>query len=789
MPIREVSDFGIPRYGAALLETLHLKHRDGRKLAALDGAEWQNLLALCDSTQVTLLLGYYGESFLPEPVHARIQKNQLDNADRFQRLMTALTEISACLASRSVEFCLLKGFAHSPDFTPDPLLRAQGDIDLWCLPSQIDQAKEGLLELGYRPFGKSKGRHLDPMIRETEWEWRGDYFARDLPIPVDLHFSLWDEKLEFISGPDELALWQRRTYQIHQGRPMPQLDPADTLAFAVSHFMMHLLHGDLRLQRAWEIAHFLHVRSTDADFWPRWESLYSPQMLQLQAIAFDMVRQWFGCDLFPIAESQVKALPDDVLLWLGKYGSSPIRGLFVPNKDEIWLNLCLMNSSADKARVFLRRLLPVPHFGIENEASTAQRAQFFWNRCRHHLRTLHSTCVRGLEWYWIRWQAGRAFSTLLLVSVLFDFGEFVFFLLYNLYLVERGFDERFIGRISASLTAGTFAGVLPASAIARRFGLRNLVMVAIVGTAAAAALRSVVLSQPALLACAFANGLFLSFWAVSLPPSVASLTSERHRTLGFSLISSIGIGVGAFAGVIGGHLPATFRHFNSTLTSLQAKQMALLAGSALAAFAIVPAAFMRFSPAPTAERRSYKYPNNPFIRAFLAALFIWTLGTSGFNPFFSVYFSKRLHATVEQIGLVSSYSQMAQVAAILLAPAFLKKTGVIRGVTAMQFATAVALATLSFASNLHIGSLIFVAYMSLQYMSEPCLLSILMTRVNQSERNGASALNFLIISLAGSLAAAFAGSGILRSGYGPTMLVLASVIALSAAIFRITVPD
>jgi hypothetical protein len=84
---------------------------------------------------------------------------------------------------------------------------------------------------------------------------------------------------------------------------MRRLDLADTLVFAVLHFMMHLLHGDLRLQRAWEIAHFLHARSTDAAFWSRWESLYSPQVLQMQAIAFDLGRQWFGCDLSPLAQS------------------------------------------------------------------------------------------------------------------------------------------------------------------------------------------------------------------------------------------------------------------------------------------------------------------------------------------------------------------------------------------------------------------------------------------------------------------------------------------------------
>jgi MFS family permease len=788
------SQLSIPRYGVALIEALHLKNGNCQKLAALDQSEWQKLLALCDSSQLTLLLRHYCNAALPENVRTRVDKNFLDNAARFQRLNKALGEIADYLTIRSIDFCLLKGFAHSPEFTPDPLLRVQGDIDLWCLPSAIHQAQQALHELGYRPFGKSKGRHLDPMIHETEqWQWRGDYFARDLPIPVDLHFSLWDEELELIPGPDEPAWWNRRVSMPFAGGSISQLGTADSLTFAVLHFMMHLLHGDPRLQRAWEIAHFLGGRASDTSFWLDWQRNCSPRMLQFQVIAFDLVRQWFGCDLSPLVESCILTLPSDASLWLQRYGFSPIEGIFAPNKDELWLNLCLLDSTSAKTRVLFRRLLPVPHLGNATTtqdaegASVAMRFRFLLRRSGHHVRTLHSTGLRGLEWFWIRWRPGPGFSTFLLVSVLFDFGEFVFFLLYNLYLIERKLDVKFIGQVASMLTAGSFAGVLPASAIVRRFGLRNAVMLAVVGTATAATLRSLAASPSALLGTAFMNGVFLSLWAVLLPPAVAGLTDERHRTLGFSLITSIGIGTGALAGLLGGRLPSTLLHLYPVLTSIRAKQSSLLAGSAVAALAIVPAALLPVSALPRTPREKRIYPNNSFVRAFLAALFIWTLGTAGFNPFFNVYFSKHLNATVQQVGLISTCSQLAQVAAILTAPAFLRKVGDVRGIVVAQFATALALGLLAFATNRLLGALLFAAYMSFQYMSEPCLFSMLMTRVDRAEQTGASALNFLTTSLAGILAAAIAGASMSRAGYSVTLAVCAGVIAVAAAVFGLLV--
>jgi predicted MFS family arabinose efflux permease len=712
-------------------------------------------------------------------------------------LKAAVIEMSDCLSQRSIGFCLLKGFAHSPDFTPDMRLRAQGDIDLWCRPSQLMKAREALLDLGYRPFGKSKGRHLDPMIRETNWEWRGDYYAGDLPIPIDLHFSLWDEKMEGIPGPGECDLWDRRRTLLLEGRLIQVLDLTDALAFAALHLMMHLLHGDLRLQRAWELAYFIQARTDDDDFWRRWRSLHSGESGQLQLISFMLVCRWFGCRRPRLLEKE-NWLPEDVLLWLDRFGFSPVENLFVPNKDEVWLNLCLLKSFRGKARVFLRRLLPLQAMaggsgpqqdGQSNNGSAAfLRAHSLLSRCAYHMRTTPPLFIRGIEWWWIRQQLGSSFLIFLGVSVLFDFGEFVFFLLYNLYLLGAGFDEKFIGQISAAQTAGAFIGAIPAAAITHRAGLSNTVRLALLGTVAVNSFRALAVSPSALWAAAFLNGLFLSFWAVSLPPAVAGLTNNRNRTLGFSLITSIGIGIGAIAGLVGGRLPELLRHMHPSLSSIASSRAALLLGSAFAALAVIPTLWLRFPSAPPAEKVRKQYPRGRFIYSFLAALFVWTLGTAAFNPFFNVYFSRHLNVTVARIGLIFSYSQIAQVMMIPFAPFILKRTGDIRGIAMMQVATAIALALLAVVSDSFWGTLLYVAYMSFQYMSEPGLFSMLMSRVERSRQSGAAALNFLTTSLAGILAAAIAGSMFFRVGYEPVLVFCAGVILIAATIFYLFIP-
>jgi MFS family permease len=780
----------IPKYGLAVLEALQFSDPDTKLLESLNETEWNRVLQLCDSSQLTLIFGHFGRPSLPEWVQTRIDLNYRNYAERFARLNASLFEILDSLQSRNIDVVTLKGHAHSPHFTPDPLLRVQGDIDLWCGQASVLKARDALLELGYRPSSKSQGRHLPPMARPTNWRWRGDYFASDLPIAVDLHYALWDEKKERIPGPSEHEFWDRRFQMLVDGRAIPVLCEADTLGFATLHLLMHVLHGDLRLQRAWEIAHFIHIRANDEDFWSEWCLLHPPALRQLEVIIIALTAEWFGCNYAALLDEERENLPHDVKLWMNHYALSPVEALFTPNKHELWLNLALLNARRDKIDVFVRRVFPVRLPGKHGSNSTNDKRRrltrrlqltFFASRFFHHARTLIPTLVGAIKWWWIRQGLGRDFLVLQFSSALFDFGESIFFLLFNLYLLERGFNERFLGQVAAAMTAGTLVGAFPAVAITRRAGLRVALLVALLGGPATGILRTVAVHESTLLISAFLNGLCMSLWAISFAPAISALTNERNRPLAFSLAGSLGIGFGALAGLLGGPLPGVLVRINPSFTSLDGKRAALLVGSGIAALGTIPALRLKFQASPKAEKRIY--PRSTFIVCFLTALFVWSIATGAFNRFFNAYFSQYIHMSVERIGLVYSCSQLTQVVAMLLAPAVIRKVGVVKGVACMQVATAAMLGLLAIGFTGPTAVLLYSAYMAFQYMSQPGLFSMLMNRVKPSERSGASALNFLVISGAGSLSALLSGAAITDFGYSALLASAAALATVAAALF------
>ena len=259
----------------------------------------------------------------------------------------------------------------------------------------------------------------------------------------------------------------------------------------------------------------------------------------------------------------------------------------------------------------------------------------------------------------------------------------------------------------------------------------------------------------------------MSFYAVALAPSVAQWTTDSARPFAFSLVFSLGIGMGIVSSLIGGHLPA--------ILSLR---KALLLACAIAALASLVVSRLKAGEAP--PNSTNIYPRNRFVHRFLTAMFLWSLATGCFNPFFSAYFSQTLHFRVDQIGFVAAAGQAVQVAAILCAPLLLNRFGVIAGVMSMQMATGLALALLSSGATGWIAAALYAFYMGFQYMSEPGTYSLLMDEVAPHERGGGAALNFLVVSGTQALAALAAGFAIKSVGY-TVVLVCAALLAVGAA--------
>jgi len=133
------------------------------------------------------------------------------------------------------------------------------------------------------------------------------------------------------------------------------------------------------------------------------------------------------------------------------------------------------------------------------------------------------------------------------------------------------------------------------------------------------------------------------------------------------------------------------------------------------------------------------------------------------------------------MGIVFSFSNLLQVLGILAAPFVFRKLGLIPGIASTQLITAVFLGILAATARPLSAAVIYVGYTGFLWMSQPGLFTLLMDRVRPAEQAGASALNFLVISLAQAIAVAAAGVSFSRLGY-PIVLATMAGVALTAAL-------
>ena len=359
-----------------------------------------------------------------------------------------------------------------------------------------------------------------------------------------------------------------------------------------------------------------------------------------------------------------------------------------------------------------------------------------------------------------RWLANkrlaRSFWLFLLASCLFNTGMFIYVLLYNLYLLDIGYKEDFLGLMSSFSTAGTVVGTFGAVILTRRLGLQRAVMVCLASTATIAVLRALVSTKAALLGLAGLGGIFFALWAISITVIIAQTTAAALRPFAFSVYLATVIGIGIVADPVGGHLPIWLSHLLGIASAAESKQMAMLVGCVFIYLAVLPVLFMRLGQEANHER--LKYPRSAFVVRFMLAVAVLNIATASFNPFANAYFSQQLKVPVDQIGLIFSGGQIAQVIAILLSPLILNKLGIIRGVMLMEVAAGVSLAVLATGPPAFAAALAFSGYVAFQWMDEPAMESLLMTRVAPDERSGASALMYMTIFASGAIAAPTAGT-------------------------------
>src|SRR5262245_32228096 len=363
----------------------------------------------------------------------------------------------------------------------------------------------------------------------------------------------------------------------------------------------------------------------------------------------------------------------------------------------------------------------------------------------------------------------------------------VFAVVFNLYLLEGGYRESFIGRAVSLNGLGMALAALPAGLLADRWGRRRCLLFGAVLDAVSQMTRAVWLAPTAGLAGSFFAGAGQSMLATAGAPFLTDHSTPRERTHLFSTFFATALVAGVIGSVLGGEIPVLLGALPGALhfDRLHAYRGALVIGGLLNASAILPLLRLRglvepvlahtgAATDPEERRRLIPIGLNAFLIGAGAGLVI---------PFMNLYFARRFDCSSSQIGAFFSIAAVCTAAASLLGPALARRFGKLRTAVASQVLSLPFLVTLGFEHRLEVAVVAFWIRATLMQASTPLVQAFVMEALPVSLRARASSLNNMVWNTGWAVSATLSGLVIQRFGYDVPFYFTAALYATAAFTF------
>ncbi len=289
--------------------------------------------------------------------------------------------------------------------------------------------------------------------------------------------------------------------------------------------------------------------------------------------------------------------------------------------------------------------------------------------------------------YWEKiLDCGRDIHLFLWYALLSYIGIGVFTLIFNLYLVQLGYDEGFIGAVNGIYTLSMGVTCLLLGSLINRFGNWICLTIGTVEFVVTLVVLAFVSSEPALLLLSTLNGIGSAFIMTGQMPFVIEWTPRQYTAILAALSSAISSGSVMLGSLVGGLLPAGIGALLGVAAdSTDAYRWTLVIGALLTALSIVPNLMMgparherhhedfRVSHAQLLSHRIRRQARRDVTALILLGLFL-ALGVGAIEPFYNVLLTD-MGTSASAIGIIFAISGLAATALSLAGPALAQRVG------------------------------------------------------------------------------------------------------------------
>jgi MFS family permease len=361
----------------------------------------------------------------------------------------------------------------------------------------------------------------------------------------------------------------------------------------------------------------------------------------------------------------------------------------------------------------------------------------------------------------------------------------IFSVLFNLYLVEAGASEAFVGRAVSASGVGMVLAALPAGWLADRWGRRRTLMLGAVLEGAGHLVRALSTHEPVVLGAGLAAGLGQSLFQIAAAPFLTDHSTPKERTHLFSTFFASALFAGVVGNNLGGLLPSLVHAVAPGTSTFAAYRVGLLVGAVFAASAALPLLALAGLAEPAHATDAPPPPAHETRRLRPIALngALTGLGAGLVIPFMNLYFRNRFQCSSAQIGLWFSVAQVCTAFASLCAPAVARRFGKLRSAVGSELLSLPFLVTLGGERNLGVAVVAFWLRASFMQASTPLVQAFTMEVLPRELRARATSLTNMAWNIGWAASATLAGTVIERFGYAAPFYITATLYLTAATTF------
>jgi len=357
----------------------------------------------------------------------------------------------------------------------------------------------------------------------------------------------------------------------------------------------------------------------------------------------------------------------------------------------------------------------------------------------------------------------RNIQLFFLASILYQIGNGMFSVLYNLYIQGLGYNDTMNGQIVSIQSLATAIMFVPIGLCGDLFSRKRLLITGALFSGIFLIGRSFDYSATGLIWFAVFSGLFAGVFQVLAIPYLAENVKKSQRLKMFSYYSSLVL-ASQVLGSLGGGVFADLLH-TAGLAKVTGLQTVLFVGGAATLAAFIPLLFVtegKAAPQTTIPAQPVLQPNTDLkesstntpstddsitkkkdsrlIGQFIVTQLLIGLGSGLVVPYLNLYFTNRFSVSLSGMSLLIALGQIMTIVSMLIGPTLAAKVGSVRAVVIFQVMSLPFLLLTGFTNLLFIASLSFLFRQALMNAANPIHSAILVDRISDKRRGIANSL-------------------------------------------------